>query len=366
MRKDIKNRIHRGHLGIARCRSRARQVVFWPRMSAEIEEMISRCSTCQEHRSYQPKEKMVSHSVPNAPWAKVASDLFEYKKSTYVLIVDYFSNFIEVSKLPPGETKSKDVIKHTKSIFARHGIPEIVISDNGPHYSSNEYKRFAKEWEFFHTSSPKYPKGNGLAEASVKIIKKLLRKASSNDEDPYLAVLAHRTTPGNDGRSPAEKLMNRQPRSNLPIINKPVKENQVKPENKWYNANARNLPELKIGDTVRIQGNKTWDRKAQVTEQCNTPRSFKVKTEDGRVLRRNRRDLLKTRESYVPRETSDFYDHDESTSSSKVSAPTQAASSETPPSQAANSEIQDGPIRPYYTRSGREVRPPRRFQDYTK
>ena len=57
---------------------------------------------------------MVSHSVPNVPWAKVASDLFEYKKSTYVLIVDYVSNFIEVSKLPPGETKSEDVIKHTK------------------------------------------------------------------------------------------------------------------------------------------------------------------------------------------------------------------------------------------------------------
>ena len=173
---------------------------------------------------------MVSHSVPNAPWAKVASDLFEYKKSTYVLIVDYFSNFIEVSKLPPSETKSEYVIKHTKSIFACHGIREIVISDNGLHYSSNEYKCFANRWEFFHdTSSPKYPKGNGLAEASVKIIKKLLKKASSNNEDPYLAVLAHHTAPGNDGRSRAKKLMNRQPRSNLPIINKPLKDSQVKP-----------------------------------------------------------------------------------------------------------------------------------------
>ena len=112
------------------------------------------------------------------------------------------------------------------------------------------------------TSSPKYPKGNGLAEDSVKIIKKLSRKATSNDEDPYLAVLAHCTTPGNDGRSPEEKLMNRQPRSNLPIINKPVKESEVKPGNKWYDTNARNLPDLKIGDMVRIQGNKTWNRKA--------------------------------------------------------------------------------------------------------
>ena len=190
----------------------------------------------------------------------------------------------KVSKLPPGETKSEDVIKHTESIFERHGIPGIVISDNGPHYSSDEYKRLAKEWEFFrYTSSPKYPKGNGLTEASVKIIKKLLKKASSIDESPYLAVLAHRTALGNDGRSPAEKLMNRQPRSNLPIINKPAKESQVKPENKWYHTNAKNLPELKIGDTVRIQGNTTWNRKAQVTEQYNTPRSFKVKTENGRV-----------------------------------------------------------------------------------
>ena len=87
---------------------------------------------------------MVSHSVPNAPWAKVASDLFEYKKSTYVLVVDSFSNVIEDSKLPPGETKSEDVIKHTKSIYARHRIPAIVISDNDPHYSSDEYKRFAR------------------------------------------------------------------------------------------------------------------------------------------------------------------------------------------------------------------------------
>ena len=102
-----------------------------------------------------------------------------------------------------------------------------MISDNGPHYSSNEYKRFAKEWGFFHdTSSRKYPKGNGLVEASVKIIKKLLKEASSNDEDLNLAVLAHRTRPENDRRSSAKNLTNHQPRSNLPIINKPAEESK--------------------------------------------------------------------------------------------------------------------------------------------
>ena len=85
-----------------------------------------------------------------------------------------------------------------------------------------------------------------------------------------------------------------------------------------------------------------------------------MKTKDGRVLRKNRRDLLKTRESYAPRETSNFYDQDGSTFSSKVFPPTKAASIETSPSQAANSETQDGAIRPYYIRSSSK-----RFQDNT-
>ena len=84
-----------------------------------------------------------------------------------------------------------------------------------------------------------------------------------------------------------------------------------------------------------------------------------MKTEDGRVLHR---DLLKTRESYIPRETSDFYDHDKNTSSSKKPPQAQAAGNVASLSQAANSEA----IRPCYTISGSEVCPPKRFQDYTK
>ena len=70
---------------------------------------------------------------------KVASDLFEHKKSTYLLLVDYFSRFVEIEKLT--STTSSNVITHLKAIFLRHGIPATLIIDNGPQYSSEEMKQ---------------------------------------------------------------------------------------------------------------------------------------------------------------------------------------------------------------------------------
>ena len=82
-----------------------------------------------------------------------------------------------------------------KSIFARHGIPKLVVSDN--QLDTKEFKNFQKEWDFkLITSSPHHPKSNGMAERTVQTVKKLLKKALANGEDPYLALLAYRTTPG--------------------------------------------------------------------------------------------------------------------------------------------------------------------------
>ena len=89
-----------------------------------------------------------------------------------------------------------------------------MISDNGPQYTSEAYEEFAKEYQFDHkTSSPYYPQSNGEAERGVKTIKGLLKKC----DDPYLALLAYRTTPTLGGRySPSELLMNRLPRTTVP------------------------------------------------------------------------------------------------------------------------------------------------------
>ena len=100
--------------------------------------------------------------------------------------------------------QSTTVIQHTKSIFARYGIPEVVISDNGPQYASQEYEEFANTWGFCcNTSSPAYPQSNGLADRTVQTVKNLLEKAKASGEDPYLSLLSYRNTPVSDAGSPA-------------------------------------------------------------------------------------------------------------------------------------------------------------------
>ena len=119
---------------------------------------------------------MLNHSdFLDYPWQLVASDLFEWKKSKYLVVIDYYSRYIEISRL--STATSSDVINHMKSIFARHGVPESIISDNGPQYASAVFASFAKEYDFTHiTSSPRYSQGNGAAERAVRTVKGLLRE----------------------------------------------------------------------------------------------------------------------------------------------------------------------------------------------
>ena len=117
MRVDMLKRIHEGHIGIEKSKARAKEVMYWPRMNAEIEDYISKCSICLQHRSRQQKESLISHDIPVGPWEKVGSDLFHCLGQNYLLLVDYYSNFPEICLLK--HTHSSTVITHMKSIFAR-------------------------------------------------------------------------------------------------------------------------------------------------------------------------------------------------------------------------------------------------------
>ena len=189
LRLSILDQLHSGHQGVTKCRARAQQTVWWPGLGSQIQDLVRNCSKCQQSR-HRPPEPLITSEFPKLPWEKVATDLFHFNSATYLLIVDYFSRFIEVTKL--STQSSSEVIHHTKSVFSRHGIPHEVISDNGPQYSSLEYAHFAAEYGFIHTTSnPKYPQSNGEAEKVVQTIKQLLRKS----EDPHMALMIYRSTP---------------------------------------------------------------------------------------------------------------------------------------------------------------------------
>ena len=85
---------------------------------------------------------------------------------------DYFSNYIEVERLTT--TTSQSVAQVLSSLFARHGVPDVLVSDNGPQFVSAEFASFAKKWKFDHvTSSPHYAQSNGKAENAVKTARRM-------------------------------------------------------------------------------------------------------------------------------------------------------------------------------------------------
>ncbi|CAC5357947.1 unnamed protein product [Mytilus coruscus] len=143
LRALMLDKFHTGHMGVEKCIRRARDVLFWPKMSLDISDMVLKYLFCLERRNYIAKEPLEPHKIPQYPWQVVATNLFYWNNADYFVIVDYYSLYLEVHKLH-GIT-STIVINNLKGTFSRLSIPKTVVSDNGSQYSSQEFCEFAKK-----------------------------------------------------------------------------------------------------------------------------------------------------------------------------------------------------------------------------
>lgn len=296
MQPEMMERLHEGHQGVTRCVARAQGSLWWPGITRQIKEMVERCEICCQY-SQAKTEPLMTTPLPARPWQKVAADIFQWRNGHYIVVVDYYSRYIEVANLPTLTTST--TVERLKVIFARFGVPEILVTDNGPQFASTDFATFAQDYGFNHTtSSPRYPQSNGEAERAVRTVKQLLNKSL----DPQKALLAYRATPLAHGLSPAQLLMGRRIRSTVPTTpqalkpawpnlrafrekDKELKEKQRKSFNLRHK--AKELP-------VLVPGQRVWIRTAQTTATvqgpASTPRSYTVETDQG-SLRRNRAHL---------------------------------------------------------------------------
>ena len=118
LHKQTLEKIHHGHQGIQKCRIRANSSVWWPSMYDQITDMVKHCPECTK-LSVQNREPMIASSLPDYLWQIIGTDLFQHKGTTYLLVVDYFSRYPEITKLT--NTTSKEVITALRLIFTRHG-----------------------------------------------------------------------------------------------------------------------------------------------------------------------------------------------------------------------------------------------------
>ena len=304
-------------------------------MNSEIDNLVSRCPQCLTHGNQQQKETLIQHTVPKVPWTKVASDLFTLYGHSYVIVTNYTSKYIEIERLP--NKSSLNVMNKIKKIFAHHGIPKELYTDNGPEYTAQSFKCFAKEWEFKHvTSSPHFTQSNGLVERAIQTVKKSLKKAHDGNEDPYLTLLILNTTPGSDGASPAMRLFNHQPHTTLPSLN----------------LTDTSSPSPTIPKKVKKAYDQ--DETGKVVEKCQEPCACRVLGGGGNVVRRNRRHLLLCKDKF--RIQNEHDDH--------IELPPSTPQQPKPKASSTPSQPTDGqPLQPStVTRSGRVVNKPARYR----
>ena len=297
LRGNILQQIHEGHLGIEKCKLRAKSCVYWPNIYREIETLVSPCGVCQKYQTQQ-KEPMIPSEIPSRPWQTVSADLFHTQESWFLIIIDYYSKFPFVRKLH--NLTAKAVINEIKMMFAKNGIPKTLQCDNGTQFTSTEFRQLEKQYDLeIVTSSPHCPRGHAFVERQIQTVKKTILKCKKTGEDKDLALLALRKTPLSSNIAlPAELLNGRTFKSTLPGKIYPSRNQEdfrnwlkTRQNNQrhYYNRHAKELPKLHKDQAIYVQDpvRKTWNP-AKVIDRGNTPRSYVVETETGAQLRRNR------------------------------------------------------------------------------
>lgn len=229
----------------------------------------------------------------------VACDLFEFNQKYHLIVSDALSNYVETA--PLSNMRSETVTETIKSIFARHGIPVTFYTDGGPCFDSEQFKKFARDWNFSHVmSSPHYPKSNGQAESAVKAIKKIFKKCEYTGEDKYLALLHYRNTPRGQVHSPASNLMSRSLRTNIPCTSsqlvpkvtydqdRKILTDQKEKTKMFYDRSARNRDSLSIGQNIMFKKlpNSIWIP-GTIIAKGTGPRSYVVEGEGNGEYTRN-------------------------------------------------------------------------------
>ena len=278
-------------------------------MNNEIDDLIYACEKCQYNKNSQQKEPLMQEPMPSRVFEQVSIDFFSCSGENFLLYTDRLSGWPVVFKFKRGETTSRNVIDACRPCFIDLGIPVILRSDNGPQFTASEFKDFLGRWDVRHIkSTPYYPQSNGLVEAAVKSMKKLVITSTENGnigtEEFSKALLEWRNTPRNGGLSPAETVFGYQLRSSLPIHHSAFDKkwqtkrsdydrrclNDRNKAKKYYDEKSKPLRKIEIGTKVRIQNqvNKKWDKIGTVVEfgkYCN----YLIMTPSGKTLWRNRR-----------------------------------------------------------------------------
>ena len=219
--QHLPKELHINHLGMSHMKAVAKSYLWRPHLNSDIEQMARNCHQCKLTAPNPPVSPTQPWMVPQNVWERIYVDHVQWEKWLLFVVVDALSKWPEVFVI--NSTSVSQTIDKLRTVFATHGLPATLVSDNGPPFSSSVFKEFMDHNGIVHQRVfPYHPYSNGLAENMVKSLKQALRKApkSVSMESKILQFLAfYRSAPHSvTGRTPMEIILGRLPRARLSLI----------------------------------------------------------------------------------------------------------------------------------------------------
>ena len=164
-----------GHADLAKTYSALKHDVYWPRMRMDCRSYINGCEACQKVNARPMEDDPWRQFTTPLPFARVAIDLGHYEDQLFIVLVDYATRWVECRFLR--SKRPALVVSFLDDVFATHGFPKAIISDNGREFKNAVVDAFCKDHNIQQLfSAPHLPRQNGLAERAVRTIKETLTK----------------------------------------------------------------------------------------------------------------------------------------------------------------------------------------------
>ena len=302
LRPKILESLHESHFGVVKMKARARSYVWWPKIDAQLEDLAATCKICMCERKSPAKVPLNPWPSPNKCWSRIHSDfLGPFHGHFFMVVIDAYSKWPEVFDMNTN-TQTDRVIALFKKLFARFGLPNHVVTDNGRQYTSIDFQNFIRLNGIKHTcSAPYHPATNGAAENFVGVFKdkitKMIKSGKQLNEAVNQFLLDYRSTEHcSTGRSPAWMVYKHELRTKLDLIKPNI-------GSKIENAQLQQTLCHKASRNVRfVKGERVWvndystnsDKRipAVITAQLS-PVNFEVEVSPGKLWKRHVDQILK-------------------------------------------------------------------------
>ncbi len=347
LREKLLKELHLDHPGMSRMKTLARAYMWWPGLDADIETLVRQCGSCLAVKSSPPTAPLNPWVWPSRPWKRVHLDFAgPFQGSMFFIAVDAHSKWPEVHAL--SNTTVQRTLESPRQMFAAHGLPSQIVTDNGPQFVSQEFAVFMKNHGIKHVrSAPYHPASNGLAERFIQTFKQSMKatvnKGFSANQRLSNFLLTYRSTPhATTGVAPCMLLLKRQLCTRFDLL-RPDRARCVESKQAQQKSNHDSRSrqrEFVEGQSVMARNLRPGDPYVQATVISKlVPVTYMVKTQDGQSWKRHIEQLkdLATSHSPTPVTTTSITDnvgdvteyptpevHDTSTESSESAEITQA------------------------------------------